>query len=190
MLRNPANPVHLVPAPPRSEAIRPRNSGSPLNAPEPLLVLPPATDDLADHLCREATPMQEAGLPGTLLRVLRWLAEALAPNCACLLQFGPFEQSCGPLQHLTRHTLAPQIAQHAPCPIAAPRLRHVLFCEPHLGQPAAPLELVQQRAKLGGVGFRAVQFVGQFQARVLAAREQPQRAGAQAGYRPGACRSR
>jgi hypothetical protein len=55
----------------------------------------------------------------------------------------------------------------------------VLFGQPLLGQPAAALELVQERGNLGGVGIGAVQLARQLEARMLAAREQPQRPGAQ-----------
>jgi hypothetical protein len=57
----------------------------------------------------------------------------------------------------------------------------MLFSKPLLGEPAAPFELVQQRSKRGGIGIRPVQLVPQIQPRVLAARQQPQRSGTQAG---------
>lgn len=57
----------------------------------------------------------------------------------------------------------------------------MLFGEPLLGEPATPLEIVQQRDKGGGIGVRPLQLVGQFEPRVLTASKQPQRTDAQAG---------
>lgn len=108
--------------------------------------------------------MQEARLPGTFLRVRRWLAEALAPDGSRLVEFRPLEHSCGPLQHFTGHTLAAQVAEHTPRAVAAPGPRNMLFGKPLLGEPAAPFELVQQRGKLVGIGVRPVQLVRQFKA--------------------------
>jgi hypothetical protein len=147
-----------------------------------LVILRLAPQDLADNLCRKTAPMQKAKLPGALLQVGRRLPEALAPDGACLLQFGTLEQSCGLLQHLTGKTLPAQVAEHALRTVAASRPRHKLFSEPLLGEPATPLEVIQQCGKLGGVSVRAAQLFRQFQARVVARRKQPQGTGAQAAF--------
>ena len=64
----------------------------------------------------------------------------------------------------------------------------VLLGKPLLGEPATPLELVQQGGQLSRIRLRSAELVGQFEARVLAPCQEPQGACAQARSRAGAPR--
>ena len=119
-------------------------------------------------------------MPGPLLRVRGRLAEVLRHTRARRSPRRARARRCGAVRGLAARRLAPQVVRDAPRAVAAAPWRARLFGEPLLGQPAAlpPARRAAASSSSRCLGA-AARACAQLAARMLAPREQPERARAQ-----------